>query len=82
MDLSAIASGLASNPSAWLLTLALAALVYLYKARSDDQKVFLDRVLAQEAAHRETIMRIVPIAEKLTDSVEILERVTNAALKE
>lgn len=82
MDLAQIAAGLAANPSAWFLTLALAALVYMYRARGTDQKEFLETVMKQEAAHRETIMRIVPIAEKLTDSVEILERVTNAALKE
>ena len=82
MDLAQIAQGLIDHPTAWLLALALAAIAYLYKARSDDTKEFFKSMQAQEAAHRETIFRIVPIAEKLTAAVEVLERVTNAALKE
>ena len=82
MDLAQVAQGLIDNPTAWLLALALAAIAYLYKDRSDDTKEFIKMITEQEAAHRETIFRIVPIAEKLTAAVEVLERVTNATLKE
>ncbi len=80
--LAELAAGLASNPTAWLLALALMALAYMYRQRTIDQKDLLAMVIAQEAAHRETILKIVPIAEKLTSSVEVLERITTATMKE
>lgn len=76
-----LAKGLAENPTAWMLAIALAAAAYLYRERSTAQKELLDMVIKQEGAHRETLMRIVPISEKLVESVEVLERVTDALMK-
>lgn len=73
MELSDIANGLASNPLAWISAASLLACAWLGKT--------LYSTIREDAKdHRETLMKIVPLAEKLTDSVEILERVTNATL--
>ena len=79
-SLTAILQGVVEHPTALLLTLTLIALGYLYREREADQKEYLDMVLKQEAAHRDTLAKIIPIAEKLIDSVEVLERVTTATI--
>jgi len=79
--LGQLASGLASAPLPWLLAAALLVIGYLYRERASTQKELLDTVMRQEASHRETLIRIIPISEKLVESVEILERVTNALME-
>lgn len=79
--LETIAKGLSDHPTAWLLAIALLALAYLYRERSAAQKELVDTVMKQEQAHRETLTKIVPISEKLVESVEVLERVTDALMK-
>jgi hypothetical protein len=73
-SLGEIAGGLAANPLAWVATIAIAACAWLGKT--------LYNTLREDAKdHRETLMKVVPLAEKLTDSVEILERVSNALME-
>lgn len=79
--LQTIATGLADHPTAWMLALALVAVAYLYRERSAAQKELVDTVMKQETSHRETLSRIVPISEKLVESVDVLERVTDALMK-
>lgn len=74
MDLTQIANGLASNPLAWIAAIALGACGWL-------AKTLFQTVREDAKEHRETLIKVVPLAEKLTDSVEILERVTNALMK-
>lgn len=80
--LSQIATGLQNSPLAWILGIALIVIGYLYKGREDDQRKTLEMLMAKEAAHRETLMQVLPIAEKLGDSVEALERITTALMKD
>lgn len=75
MDLSEIANGLAANPLAWITAIALGACGWL-------AKTLFATVREDAKEHRETLIKVVPLAEKLTDSVEILERVTNALMKD
>lgn len=76
MDVGQIAAGLASSPLAWLSTLLLAAVVYLFREIRAADKEAMTRTIAQEAAHRATLEKVLPIAEKLTSAVEVLERIS------
>lgn len=69
-----IAAGLAANPTAWMLALALMALVYFYKAREGDARAHAERIERMQAAHLATVEKTIPVAEKLADGVAILER--------
>lgn len=81
MDLNAIAQGLAAHPTAWMLALAVLAIGYLYRENMSSKKELIDTVIKQENDHRDTLTRIVPLSEKVVESVEILERVTDALIK-
>ncbi len=76
-----IAEGLQHSPLAWILAVALAVIGYLYRGREADQKRLVDMMTEKETQHRETLMKVLPIAEKLGDSVEALERVTTSLLR-
>jgi hypothetical protein len=60
---SQILQGLVDHPTACMLVLTLLALGYLYRAREADA-----------VAHRATLEKVIPVAEKLTDAVGVLER--------
>ena len=81
MDLNSIAQGLAAHPTAWMLALAVLAIGYLYRELNQTKKEQIENIRAQEQAHRETLMKIVPVSEKLVESVEVLERITEAFMK-
>ena len=81
MDLNAIAQGLADHPTAWMLALAVGAIGYLYRELNQTKKEQIESIRAQEQAHRETLMKIVPVSEKLVESVEVLERITETFMK-
>lgn len=81
-EIAQLAKGLAENPTSWFLAIMTIVVGYLYRSRENSQKAFLDMVLSQEASHRDTLMKVLPIAEKLGDSVEALERITTTVLKE
>lgn len=80
-SLEIIAKGLAEHPTAWLLAIALIVIGYLYKENSASKKELVDMISRKEAEHRETISKIVPICEKATDAVEVLERITDSLIK-
>ncbi len=80
--LNDLATGLQHSPLAWILAVALVTIAFLYKGREDDQRKMLELLMAKEAAHRETLMQVLPIAEKLGDSVEALERITTALMRD
>lgn len=84
---SELAQGLASNPLAWGLALALGAVGYLFKMLSEDRKVFARALEEQQASlvatlkedakeQREILSQIVPLASKIVDGIEALERIS------
>lgn len=73
-SLSEIASGLAANPLAWGVTLLSAALVYLWKQLREVQTAYLESVKTSANERREDLHTIIPLADKLADAVETLER--------
>ncbi len=70
-----LVNALVAHPTACMLAIALISLGWLFKLRTAEQEKFLTTILGQEAAHRETLSKVIPVAEKLTESVVILERV-------
>ena len=82
MDPAPIAEGLAKNPLAWGLAIALAAVAFLFRelSRERDQRILTMREDAKE--HRELLKSIVPLSEKLAEGIEILEDVTDTLTKE
>lgn len=74
MDPTTIAEGLVKNPLAWISALLITVVAYLFKELRAADKATLVRADAADAAHRETLMKVLPIAEKLTSAVEIMER--------
>lgn len=82
MDLlQQIATGLVEHPTAWMLAITLVVTGYIYRERTLVQKELVDTVKAQEAAHRETLLKVIPIAEQLVESVEALEKITDGLLR-
>lgn len=82
MDFNQIAAGFTEHPTAWMAALLLGAVVYLFKELRAKDAASIISIMEQEKAHRETLSRVVPLAEKLTEGVEILERVSNKLMKE
>lgn len=81
-----MANGLAQDPLAWGLVLALGAVVYLYrqnealraKAIADMQAAndkLLVTVREDAASQRALLEQVIPLAMKLTEGIEALERV-------
>lgn len=79
--LQTIATGLIEHPTAWMLAIVLVVTGFIYRERTVVQKELVDTVKAQEAAHRETLLKIIPISEKLVESVEALEKITDGLLR-
>ncbi|GMV19034.1 MAG: hypothetical protein AMXMBFR56_72580 [Polyangiaceae bacterium] len=73
---SEIAEGLAKNPLAWGLVLVGAACAYLFKSLMAEQKAHLETVRASAVQQREILTQVVPLASRLTEAVDTLERVT------
>lgn len=76
-----LADGLKDHPTAWMLAIVLVALAFLYREKSAVQKELVDTVKLQEAAHRETLLKVVPISENLIESIEALEKITDGLLR-
>lgn len=74
MDVSTVAGGLASNPLAWGLALALAAIAFLFRALMSAQKELTDTIKADAKEQREILQQIVPLATRLTETAELFER--------
>lgn len=76
MDVGQIAQGLAANPLAWICALALMTVAYLFKELRAADRLQLERADAAKVAHLATLEKVIPIAEKLTSAVEILEKLS------
>lgn len=68
-------TGLVEHPVHCFLALALIAVAYLYKARQQDHKDFLDLIMKKNADHLETVAKVIPVAEKSADAVIAAERI-------
>lgn len=79
--LNDLATGLQHSPLSWILAIAIITIGYLYKSREEDQRKTMELLMQKEAAHRDTLMQVLPIAEKLGDSVEALERITASLVR-
>lgn len=73
---SEIAEGLARNPLAWGLVLVGGACAYLFRALMSEQKAHLETVRSAAVQQREILTQVVPLASRLTEAVDTLERVT------
>lgn len=71
-----VAEGLARNPLAWGLALVGGACVYLFRALLAEQRAHLETVRAAAVQQREILTQVVPLASRLTEAVDTLERVT------
>jgi hypothetical protein len=76
-----IADGLIRNPLAYICALLIIACVFLFKQLSDSRKEHLETVKAGAKDQREILTQIVPLTTKLTEGLEILERVTDKLTK-
>jgi hypothetical protein len=90
---AAVANGLTQSPLAWGLALALGAVAYLFRtlneerrasaqAIADVQAKLVETIRADAKEQREILSQVVPLATKLTEGLEILERVTEHLTKE
>ena len=77
-SLSEVATGLAQNPLAWFSTLLIAAVVYLWKQVRDGNDKHLATLQLEKTEQKELMMMVIPLAEKLGEAVESLERITLA----
>jgi hypothetical protein len=93
IDPTPVADGLAKNPLAWGLALSLLAIGYLFRTMNDErkahataleaaQKTLVETIKADAKEQREILSQIVPLSSKLTEGLEILERVTDSLTRE
>lgn len=92
MDPSPLANGLASNPLAYMCAIALGVIAYLYKSRDDDrreaakvladlQTKYVETIRADAKEQREILAQVVPLTAKLTEGLELLEKLTDSLTK-
>jgi hypothetical protein len=96
VDPSTVANGLSKDLNtalAWGLALALLAIAYLFKSQNDERKEYakaleaaqtklVETIRADAKEQREILSQIVPLSTKLTEGLEILERVTDTLTRE
>lgn len=93
MDPTPIANGLASNPLAWGLAIALVVIAYLYRQISEERRQYgvdlaqaqakLIETLREDAKEQRAILsQIVPLSTRLTEAIEIIERLTDSLTKD
>lgn len=70
----AIYKGLNEHPTACMLALALVALAYFYRAREVDKKAADERNDKLNEAHKATIEKVIPVADKLGDAAIAVEK--------
>lgn len=79
-EIGKLASGLASAPTSWMLAIALISIAYLFRQLSAERKERLDMVIQQEAAHRETLMKVLPLTAQIVDAMKVVDRLTTIAM--
>lgn len=72
MDLSSVAQGLATNPLAWGLAIALVTIGYQHRQNVALFEKLIDEARAGAERERKLLEQIVPLATKLTDSLELV----------
>lgn len=88
IDPTAAAESLAHNPLAYVAALALLAVGFLFRLLNEERKAHalaletartahLETVKADAKEQREILSQIVPLASKLTEGLDILERITD-----
>lgn len=93
VDPAGAAEGLAKNPLAYIAAVLLLSLGYMFKLYAEERTrsaaaletaraAHLETVKADAKDQREILSQIVPLASKLTDGLEILERVTDKLTRE
>lgn len=70
-----VLNGLVNHPTACMLTLSLIVNGFLFRMLIQNAKEYIESILKQEKEHRDTLTKVIPAAEKLTESVVILERI-------
>lgn len=70
----ALLKGIVEHPTACMLAVALIALAFLYKAREADRTAKEAQIQKLNDDHKATIEKVIPVAEKLADGVNTLER--------
>ena len=74
MDFSVLFGALASNPFPAFLTLALLAIGWLVRDGRQRDAEHAKALEAAHAAHLQTALQVAPLASKLVDCVELVER--------
>jgi hypothetical protein len=77
VDFSALFNALSANPFPAMLAITLLALGWLVRdgRRRDEENA--KKLDAAHAAHLQTALQVAPLASKMVDCVEILERLTS-----
>jgi hypothetical protein len=76
LDPGPVADGLAKNPLAWGLALALGAIVYLYRALEVERREHRETIRGDAKDQLALLERLVPLATKLTEALVIVEHLT------
>lgn len=77
IDPANLAEGLAKNPLAWLLVIALMTVGFLFRELRTEQAA---RIAAADAANKEIqeiLREVIPLTTKLTNAVDLLDRVVD-----
>jgi len=80
--LGEVAKGLAESPLSWMCALLVGAVAYLWKQVRESEKAHTDTLRAHASEQKEILTEVLPLAEKLADAVEALERVSLSLRKE
>lgn len=70
-----VLNGLVNHPTACMLTLSLIVNGFLFRMLIANAQEYIKSMLLQEKEHRETLTKVIPATVKLTESVDLLERV-------
>lgn len=81
IDPGVAADGLAKNPLAWGLVLAILAIGFLYRELSAARSQLIETIKSDAKEQQSLLAQIVPLSSKLTEGLESLERLTDALTK-
>lgn len=77
MDPTPFAEGLAKNPLAWGLALALIVIGYLFRLVIAQHEKHVETIKAAAKDQREILAQVIPLSVKLMTAIELLERITD-----
>lgn len=70
----ALVDGIVAHPTACMLAIALIALGFLYRARESDKTSADARLDKLNEAHKATLEKVIPVADKLGDAAIAVEK--------